>query len=33
MLTARSNFILEEDDHEGLHELPLESPLDTDKIV
>lgn len=33
ILTSRSNFILDEDDHEGLPGLPLESPLNRERII
>eukprot|EP00347_Sterkiella_histriomuscorum_P005638 403355832 len=33
MLTTRSNIVLEEETHEGLQSLPLESPMNADKFI
>lgn len=33
LLTSRSNMLLDEDEHEGLPGLPLESPLNAERII
>ena len=33
MLTSRTNLILDDEIHEGLQQLPLESPMNTDKFI
>lgn len=33
LLTSRSNLVLEDEEHEGLPGLPLESPLNADRLI